>query len=1395
MSRGKVSRAEIVQRATKIREFGAAKGLGAIEEEEIKKNPLFLSLASAAPQKITDRLEYFLSHIETESEMEVAAAMVEKYSYKDEESTKKAVEMLVHEIAGRKGGALDMGCVGALFLCVKRILVQRWEVLSTRGIVRSYLERETKDEKKYFMCVVLAEVLKIVQASEEEVEKAIEEWAADGVSRSYIASGLLLDRNNRVQFGVENYVRAIRRMEDMEIEKALEEVAGRTAKEEMQRIADLMIGGEQKDARVDRCVMKDEDLRMCNLTSRYFTEEVAMRYLEVLTDERVTQLLEKFAAEDRVAPVRIVDGIEAGKILRVIKEFRERGCEEEGGEQTAALMENRLEREAALLREIDPCLFALLVLSSERLKERAHELIGDEIENRSRELVRIIISQDEEKPYEKMAAEDGRGSVEDEMEEMEVVNALRRRRYGKTRTREAEKRLVDPAFAEVIKIWWGCVRKRRAERTGDMKTVPMMRKDGREEGDGDGYGDGYGDGDGGERRNKMAALLEVLTNNVLREEIAESDVFPLVIKMIVEITGEIEEEIEREKGGKMESGDVEEFLETLVRHSEGLSRFSQKEHVLEIEKTLSKLKTEKDGYLAERYFAAIMKKIPFDAQKKILRNPEFLYVVWSRIEKAYRRYEETFLANMTGSDSMSQFLQHGVERYTTEDVLEVEGNMLLFVSLFFLDTKYPLEYLKIFDKTEVLHSGRHKAFGRARRNGSENAEGGEERCEYYSRWDVVVSEETGGSSDAEMQLFYCGEKQSIALDSASRSVLAQKIAGELQKNGKTGGSAEKLGPGTYSLGVDAVLEAVRWKAREMVKRDALKDVAVHALTGRFIFPREEGVFGIQQLIRSDPAAGEIFLRYMWGRSEYRAFGAVVPDLEETFPTRPEKKQLSAPPGPGKRAKIEAAPIQDVEEKDTARKAGFMLAQLAASKKSLKCNMEETIRERLENLAEDEKKKAAAFCFEEISRFWRTDREKVTKHLDSVALTAAVFIREGKTTFEVLKIKEIVLECFKSQEQNAAEKYGQIEDRVYESEEFLVKNLIYQTILHAKSPKDAAQRVSQIVGEDVRFLDPTSEVVFGRRKEGSSDGSENIENIENNTVAEQEGMKVSEYWRCGISRAALETLSESNVLLLSVIKHGKEIEEGEIYRLVLERALNMLGSRNEEAMAQSLWALSEEYMKGRGEFAEKILSHSIRYLLMRTKVDKAGEIALGIVQHAIFMRGATLSEYEKNELICTLKYDLYHYQHLLLHFIQDLPVGELLEIIGKMNTAEARSGRPNVRKAVVQYVPKEKEGIRVFAKLMAQSRVGSAADRVFVLELVKEMVEELAQGSWGTVFVKACEALANESSEKIQEHILAVIRKIAEKTSNKKQIKEIYGAWKKKESLAELVEALAPVFEH
>ncbi|KAI5185703.1 hypothetical protein NEHOM01_0995 [Nematocida homosporus] len=692
-----------------------------------------------------------------------------------------------------------------------------------------------------------------------------------------------------------------------------------------------------------------------------------------------------------------------------------------------------------------------------------------------------------------------------------------------------------------------------------------------------------------------------------------------------------------------------------------------------------------------KYLVAELNRMPPASLAKLLETPSLAALLWPLLYPNYKHYETNLLCALTRTTHLSNNLPHGLAKYRPESILLPTSEVHLFLVFFLLDTQHPLQYLQILDRTQFLTVPDPVGL---------------------TQWRVSQSATT-------IQYFYQDIPQDLTLDSEKQALLLSRVDAQ----------------GYISLSL--LQDLLHAQAIACLAKNSLKDIAVHALTGRYIDPKKEGPAGLLHLAKT-PYIRHILIKYMEGRPEYKVFATVLPELQSTLPA-PHQKEPKL--WPRSVPRVVTAQATETEHKEDLRRTGRLIAHRAVASGNIE---EEEVT--LDKYPLDDLQRIAKYFFIEINRFWKSDKEVISKHFESVLDSFTLFLSLKEAIFAET-VLFAYLNCHPEPSPSAI---------------LVLKAVFIQKFCQAN--ESSLTRIIQSFDQlnHLPHLVPS--------------------------LAEALDSIPTTYLESFLS------LEESTLLFLATLKHLVGKRTYPEHSLAIARSLSLLESRNDDTVRSALTLLKEEYLAApEADVSQTILAAAFRALFLRTKLDAAGEVALAIIQHAIFTNGYSLTHQQVDDLTCTIKYDLYHYQHLLLHFIADLPAEELMEIINKINTPEARSARPAIKKAISLFQPAPREGIRILSRLLAQARTGSIRDRLFVLDIIADNMAKFVQGAWFTLFLQVSELIANEESLDITTKLISLLRTIYNATPNKVQIKNLYREWKQKSKLQELVAKMSPVF--
>ncbi|KAI5192993.1 hypothetical protein NEMIN01_2337, partial [Nematocida minor] len=725
------------------------------------------------------------------------------------------------------------------------------------------------------------------------------------------------------------------------------------------------------------------------------------------------------------------------------------------------------------------------------------------------------------------------------------------------------------------------------------------------------------------------------------------------------------------------------------------SSINVKEHIIKMEEILEAESDENALAIASTYLCSVLNTLPLLALKVLVRDRRISKCLWSIIMRNYRKYEASVLAGLTNSSVLLQNLPNGKTSYETQDVSGLEGEGVIFMVPHILDTKYPLQYLQIIDKMKLFSA--------------------EESASGYSvptKWKYEKENKT---------LKYEGVDSAVSTSAVEQTVcITENESGYLT-------SAE-----VYRIVQETIIS--------MLSKETVREYALHALIGEFI-DRDADI--VKKISIKHPNIHPKIIEAIqthWIKA--------APELLERKVVE-EKMKRQAPEAPTRKERktrtVALSEGNEHEEKEECRRTGIMSAQLSVSRTSTDEDVDK-IYTTTRKYDERQMEEISEHFFQELERYWRTDRDKISSHFDRVVRAIKIFSK-SKNIDKMGKIISGYFDYSFAIESEAADVSKEIVKRVLE-----------------KNAPEKAFNILNAIFKDRRVVEIYADVL----KEASS------ETIHRILSKEKPGSF--------LHQAGIQSV------------HARKNEQ--IYSLAITEAISQLTSRDDDALNSSLYLLKEEYKtNAHSPYAAEIVSHAVRLLRMRTKMDSAGRSALEILKHALFHNDYQLDINSREDIIASIKYDVYQYKEILLLYIDEVPANEFVEIVGDINSPTAKSARNALRQAIKEYKTEDsKAGVYIFNRIIQQASDGSTSDKIFIIELVKEIVEQYAHGAWITIFLKVSEMIANEEKEEVITKLLELMQKVVAKSQNKKGLKSIYKEWKENKKLDSLVRKMANVFK-
>ncbi|KAI5125406.1 hypothetical protein NEPAR04_1236 [Nematocida parisii] len=564
-----------------------------------------------------------------------------------------------------------------------------------------------------------------------------------------------------------------------------------------------------------------------------------------------------------------------------------------------------------------------------------------------------------------------------------------------------------------------------------------------------------------------------------------------------------------------------------------------------------------------------------------------------------------------------------------------------------------------------------------------------------------------------------------------------------------------LSKDTECIRSSIIYEIVQEYMYTLLKRDSFREYVVHALIGDFLEMNEKLRIHLETL-PDKPRKVQMIL------NNYTKKSITIPVHS------PCEKRHSDPHAHTLNKKQRKVPIITLtpEQEEAAlneelKRTGILAAQLAVSKTANAhtendCDSENHTAQNknglqikvftaLQKYTQEQINTSATYFCKELERYWIKDREKISSHFDAVV-----------------------------------------------------------RIIHLFSKADGIDRLIPIISGylntsyiiDPSALDTLKDITTAVFKKYST---KRACTLLNNSFTDCRVLEVYTFALKTLPSGRIETILKSqepsNLLHQAAVRVIIARRDDPVYKLALNQALTQLHSRNDNVLNTALTLLKEEYINNpNSDISSEIIDNSVRLLRMRTKLDSAGVIALEIIRSAVFNNNYVLDHNSKEELISSIKYDLYNYKDILTYFINEVPSNEFLEIISHVNSPTSKSIRSTIKQIIMEYTPPSDIGHVIFSRLIDQAKEGTVSDKLFIINLLREVLEKYSQGAWLTVFIKVCELIGNECRESVVEGLLLLLRDIIEKSQAKKRIKNICREWRDNPKLKDLVEKVRSVLK-
>ncbi|KAI5133069.1 hypothetical protein NEAUS06_0520 [Nematocida ausubeli] len=537
----------------------------------------------------------------------------------------------------------------------------------------------------------------------------------------------------------------------------------------------------------------------------------------------------------------------------------------------------------------------------------------------------------------------------------------------------------------------------------------------------------------------------------------------------------------------------------------------------------------------------------------------------------------------------------------------------------------------------------------------------------------------------------------------------------------------------------------------LLRREAFREYVVHALLGVFIDLNENLVAQLEK-IETDPRNIEMIIKHCTKQTVVIPIKSVTQKRTASdVPSRKERKTI-----------VTLTPEQEeASKKEDIRRTGILAAQLSVSKSANVHSINENEDDNLEDTSTlptqnalqikvmaalkkyipQEVNAAAEFFCKELERYWRKEREKISSHFDAVVKIIKLFT--GAPCIERL----------------APILSGYLDSTYIVDPDAL--SILKEIVLLVMKKYSGKKAFSILNGsfKDKKII----KVYIDALKDSPSDLIQEV------FAHEKPGS-----W---LHQAAIQAIT------------SRRSEPA--YEIAVNQALSQVSSRNDDVLFGCMQLLKEEYMHSPHlDSSIVIVQHAVDLLKIRTKIDAVGMVALEILKYALFTANYVLDHNSKEDIISSIKYDIYHYKDILVFFLSDVPITEFLEIIGNVNSPTGKSVRSTIRTILAEYVPEENNGPTVFTTLLAQVKEGTVSDKLFIINLLRDVFERYAEGAWITLFLKTAEIIANEEKEEVLQGLLQLLKDIVEKSQLRKKMKSICKEWSANPKLQKLVKKIS-----
>lgn len=771
--------------------------------------------------------------------------------------------------------------------------------------------------------------------------------------------------------------------------------------------------------------------------------------------------------------------------------------------------------------------------------------------------------------------------------------------------------------------------------------------------------------------------------------------------------------------------------------------------------------TDFDLVFCIRYVCSVLCVVPLGAQDEIVREGANIPQVWHRILADLGRNEPVVIRALSGCTHLSQNQYRPLVQAVNAAVLP-EQDTFLFLMLRFPCTNYAIQYLYILC-----------AYSR-------NTHALLDASALENEWDtpeflkgIVPEDQNGAHPETRDRVDMDGlsgvtvrsEPRTTALGPApctfayDSKYLGSRIEISLPEN--TPGISEALRASRRSNRGEAectnldIIRILTARVLHLLQVPKYREAALFASLGRELKMKKVGLMSVRSLLRNSPETQPAISRYIQHSPDHREFLGLLSISPE--PKKRKSKEARQIRYIRREKEEKEEPMHPIQRAEEVREKGILLAQLAASKdKPEEANLEKAAKE-VDGLSASELESVSSQYYREVCRFWRSDREKISRNFPNFIAVTHLILEHAQSP---LAVQHIVFAYVETTSAPMEEAFG-------------IVRRIFRDILAGPKP---VETIESVVGARQAYKESLVSV-----------------------LGEHE-QKYPGMLRACLSLPPRSTLFQAALLALS------DMEASEVYAEALSISLGLIKDKSPHSRDDNVLYAALSFLKRRtgsggsrtpeetGEDRIVPISSLLSVLKVRTKLDPPGILAVSMVEDMVLHAAAPLSAGEKEDLIAAFKYDLYYYRNLLLYFVEEVPIEEIVLIVARINTPEARSARPLLKKALSRWRPGKGEGMQLISALLDESKRGSAQDRVFVLSILSKSLPEFVQGAWLTAFYQVSEALANEEAEEVLEAQKKIVATILAQGQIRSRMRKIYNHWASQPNLSSLVQKLSKVFE-